>query len=48
MPSDEKSVGYCIWGADHVVYGPVELPVFRADNERYRDSILYPRAPATR
>ena len=26
MASDDSAVGYVIWGADHVVYGPVELP----------------------
>lgn len=26
MASDDSAVGYVIWGADHAVYGPVELP----------------------
>ena len=26
MPADATAVGYRIWGADHSVYGPVELP----------------------
>lgn len=26
MASDDSSVGYVIWGTDHAVYGPVELP----------------------
>ena|SRR5579872_1123985 len=26
MPSDDSAAGYCIWGVDHAVYGPVELP----------------------
>jgi CRP-like cAMP-binding protein len=27
MPADVSCVGYFIWGVDHAVYGPVELPV---------------------
>ena len=27
MPSEEKGVGFSIWGVDNVVYGPVELPM---------------------
>src|SRR5690349_11295150 len=27
MVPDVPAVGYIIWGADHAVYGPVELPV---------------------
>jgi CRP-like cAMP-binding protein len=26
MPSDDSAAGYFIWGVDHAVYGPVELP----------------------
>jgi hypothetical protein len=26
MPADVSCVGYFIWGVDHAVYGPVELP----------------------
>lgn len=26
MPTDVSGVGYFIWGVDHAVYGPVELP----------------------
>src|SRR5216684_899162 len=26
MPSDDSATGYFIWGVDHAVYGPVELP----------------------
>ncbi|MDB6067361.1 MAG: transcriptional regulator, Crp/Fnr family [Pedosphaera sp.] len=26
MPSDDSASGYIIWGVDHAVYGPVELP----------------------
>src|SRR5579863_9937380 len=27
MAPDAPAVGYIIWGVDHVVYGPVDLPV---------------------
>ena len=27
MASEETGSGYVIWGADHAVYGPVELPM---------------------
>jgi len=26
MPADVSGVGYFIWGVDHAIYGPVELP----------------------
>jgi CRP-like cAMP-binding protein len=39
MASDDTAVGYVIWGADHVVYGPVELPMLVAwvKDERVTD-----------
>src|SRR3954452_11475954 len=44
MPSDDSGTGYVIWGTDHAVYGPVELPTLVSwikDERVLADTWLY-------